>query len=50
MTWEELEASRTPILESVREVPRRLAEPDPWADFEAARRPLTRAALARIGE
>jgi bifunctional non-homologous end joining protein LigD len=50
VTWEELETSRAPILESVREVPRRLASPDPWADFEAARRPLTRAALARVGE
>jgi bifunctional non-homologous end joining protein LigD len=49
VTWDELEASSAPILESVREVLRRMADPDPWADFEAARRPLTRAALARVG-
>jgi bifunctional non-homologous end joining protein LigD len=50
VTWEELEGSSAPILESVREVPRRLEEPDPWADFEKSRRPLTRAALARVRE
>ena len=48
IAWDELEASSAPPRESVREVPRRMAAPDPWADFEAARRPLTRAALARV--
>jgi bifunctional non-homologous end joining protein LigD len=50
LAWEELASLGAPLLESVREAPRRLAAPDPWAGFEAARRPLTRAALAAVGE
>ena len=50
MSWDELGASSEPIRESVREVPRRLVDPDPWADFESARRPLTRAALKRVAD
>jgi bifunctional non-homologous end joining protein LigD len=49
LAWEELEALEAPLRESVREVPRRLQDPDPWADFEASRRPLTRAALRQVG-
>ena len=49
LAWEELEALSGPLLESVRDAPRRLAQPDPWADFERARRPLTRAILRRVG-
>jgi bifunctional non-homologous end joining protein LigD len=49
VSWEELETLHRPLHESVREVPRRLAGPDPWADFEASRRPLSRAALRRVG-
>jgi bifunctional non-homologous end joining protein LigD len=47
IAWDELEALDGPLRESVRDVPRRMTEPDPWAGFEEARRPLTRAALER---
>ena len=48
IAWDELETLAQPLRESVREAPRRMAMPDPWADFEASRRPLTRSALARV--
>jgi bifunctional non-homologous end joining protein LigD len=48
LSWDELASLQSPPRESVREVPRRMAMADPWADFEASRRPLTRAALARV--
>jgi bifunctional non-homologous end joining protein LigD len=48
VAWEELESLSSPLRESIREASRRMAMPDPWADFEAARRPITRAALARV--
>jgi bifunctional non-homologous end joining protein LigD len=48
IAWNELESLSAPLKESVREAPRRLALRDPWADFEASRRPLTRAALDRV--
>lgn len=47
--WDELASLAGPLRESPREAQRRLARPDPWADFEAARRPLTRAILRRVG-
>ena len=49
LAWEELEALTGPLHESPRDALRRLAEPAPWADFERARRPLTRAVLRRVG-
>jgi bifunctional non-homologous end joining protein LigD len=49
LAWDELESLEGPLHESIREVPRRLEGPDPWADFEASRRPLSRAALAAAG-
>jgi bifunctional non-homologous end joining protein LigD len=48
LAWDELESLSAPLRESVREVPRRLATPDPWQHFDASRRPLTRAALDRL--
>ena len=50
ISWEELASLREPLRESVREVPRRMAEPDPWADFEASRRSLTRAVMQRVDD
>jgi bifunctional non-homologous end joining protein LigD len=49
IAWDELAELRGPLLESVREVPRRLADADPWAEFESSRRPLTREAVERFG-
>lgn len=49
ISWDELEALAGPLRENVREARRRLAQPDPWADFEAARRPLSRKALRAVG-
>jgi bifunctional non-homologous end joining protein LigD len=48
IAWDELESLSAPLYESVRDAPRRMNAPDPWADFEAARRPLTRAAIASV--
>ena len=48
LAWDELESLSSPLRESVREVPRRMAMPDPWQHFEASRRPLSRAALDRV--
>ncbi|MGH7337227.1 MAG: DNA ligase D, partial [Myxococcota bacterium] len=50
LAWDELESLSSPLHESVREVPRRLAMPDPWQHFDASRRPLTRAAQDRVKE
>jgi bifunctional non-homologous end joining protein LigD len=49
IAWDELASLAEPLRESVREVPKRMAEADPWADFEASRRALTRAAMQRVG-
>jgi bifunctional non-homologous end joining protein LigD len=49
LAWDELETLEQPLRESVRDAPRRLAAADPWAAFEAARRPLTRSALRSVG-
>jgi bifunctional non-homologous end joining protein LigD len=50
LAWSELERLEAPLHENLREAQRRLAEPDPWADFEAARRPLGARALQRARE
>ena len=50
IAWDELASLSAPLHESVREAPRRLAMPDPWAEFEASRRPLTAAARKRVGK
>ena len=50
ISWEELASLSEPVRESVREAPRRMTEPDPWADFDASRRPLTRAAMQRVAD
>jgi bifunctional non-homologous end joining protein LigD len=43
LAWDELDPKgKGPPVWSLREAPSRLAEPDPWADFEASRRPLTK--------
>ncbi len=41
LAWEELEEGERPRA-SLRDAPARLQRPDPWADFEASRRPLRR--------
>jgi bifunctional non-homologous end joining protein LigD len=46
--WDELESLDIPPHESPAEALSRLERPDPWRDFEASRRPLSRAALARM--
>jgi bifunctional non-homologous end joining protein LigD len=48
LRWEELDAETRPVF-SLREARTRLALPDPWAGFDDARRPLTRAMLRRVG-
>jgi bifunctional non-homologous end joining protein LigD len=51
VTWEELERGLDPADFDIRSVPARLAAltADPWAGYEAARRPLDDAALAAVG-
>jgi bifunctional non-homologous end joining protein LigD len=49
LSWEELESLSAPLRESIRDVPRRLAMADPWQHFDASRRPLSRAAMDRVG-
>jgi bifunctional non-homologous end joining protein LigD len=48
LSWDELRSSTRPVI-GVRDAPARLALPDPWADFERSRRPLTRAMRKRVG-
>ena len=50
LAWDELEALSSPLHESVREAPRRMAMPDPWQHFEASRHPLSRAAQDLVKE
>jgi bifunctional non-homologous end joining protein LigD len=50
LRWEELESLDAPLRENPREVLRRLAQPDPWAEFESSRRPLSRAMQERFSE
>jgi bifunctional non-homologous end joining protein LigD len=40
LAWDELDPHTRPFI-SLRDAPARLAQPDPWADFEAARRRLS---------
>jgi bifunctional non-homologous end joining protein LigD len=49
LAWDELEALGAPLHESPREALARLERPDPWREFEASRRPLSREALRRVG-
>jgi bifunctional non-homologous end joining protein LigD len=43
LAWDELDPKgKGPPTWSLREAPARLREPDPWAEFEASRRPLTK--------
>jgi bifunctional non-homologous end joining protein LigD len=46
--WEELDARTGPPVFGIREAPARLAQPDPWRDFEASRRALTAKAVRRL--
>ncbi|RIL00893.1 MAG: DNA ligase D [Proteobacteria bacterium] len=47
--WEELGAAEGPPQWSLREAPARLNDADPWAEFDASRRLLSRATLRRLG-
>ena len=48
LAWEELDADVRPEFR-VRDAHARLMKRDPWADFDDARRPLTRAMQRRVG-
>ena len=48
LSWDELRSPERPVW-NVRDALSRLDLPDPWADFEKARRPLTRAMRQRVG-
>ncbi len=49
LAWDELDPSGKGLPRwSVREAPARLAQPDPWAAFEDARRPLDKKTQARV--
>jgi bifunctional non-homologous end joining protein LigD len=49
--WDEIEAGARSDRYTIENVPRRLAalEADPWADYEAARRPITKTARNALG-
>jgi bifunctional non-homologous end joining protein LigD len=49
--WDEIEAGVRSDRYTIENVPRRLAalEADPWADYEAARRPITKTARNALG-
>jgi bifunctional non-homologous end joining protein LigD len=47
LRWDELRADQQPVF-TLRDAPKRLDLPDPWADFEASRRALTRAMRRRV--
>jgi len=50
LAWDELDVNgKQPPTWSVREAPRRLEQPDPWASFEASRRPLTKKIRELVG-
>lgn len=49
IAWEELDGQTEALQFGLRDAAARLAEPDPWRDFESSRRPLGRAALRRVG-
>jgi bifunctional non-homologous end joining protein LigD len=48
LAWEEMDSAERPVF-TVRNAHERLTRPDPWADFEDARRALTRAMQRRVG-
>ena len=48
LDWTEIDSDDRPQI-TVRDAHRRLTRRDPWADFEKARRPLTRAMQRRVG-
>ena len=48
LSWNELDADVRPVF-TVRDAQARLTRPDPWDEFEDARRPLTRAMQRRLG-
>jgi bifunctional non-homologous end joining protein LigD len=48
LAWDELDADVRPEI-TVRDAQMRLMRPDPWAEFEDARRALTRAMQRRVG-
>ena len=48
LAWTELRADERPVI-TVRDAHARLGRPDPWADFDKSRRPLTRAMQRRVG-
>jgi bifunctional non-homologous end joining protein LigD len=48
LSWDELDAEDRPEF-TVRDAHARLMRPDPWAEFDDARRPLTRAMQRRVG-
>jgi bifunctional non-homologous end joining protein LigD len=41
LAWDELSSKKQPLV-LLRDAVSRLAEPDPWADFESSRRPITK--------
>jgi len=45
LDWDELDPGGKPLGWNVRNAHERLAAPDPWADFEASRRPLAKKTL-----
>jgi len=48
LAWDEIDALDAPLRENPRQAIARLAQPDPWAEFERSRRPLSRSALRRV--
>jgi bifunctional non-homologous end joining protein LigD len=48
LSWDELDPRAKPRTWNLREAPVRLEEPDPWAQFEASRRPLTKRTLELV--
>ena len=47
LAWDELESKEQPLI-LLRDAPLRLQGPEPWADFEASRRPITKSMLERM--
>lgn len=49
LAWDEIVGRSERPHWSLRDMTRRLREPDPWQEFDATRRPLARATLRRVG-
>ena len=47
LAWDDLESKEQPLI-LLRDAPLRLQGPEPWADFEASRRPITKSMLERM--